>query len=295
MKYEVFISFKNSSTDGTATKDLHQARRVYECLRSAGLRVFFSEESLAETGKGHFSKSIEAALDQARVLVLVASSREHIESRWVETEWDSFMNDIRSGNKMGELFIVNCGDLRSSDLPLFLRRQQMFQSNEMDKLTKFVKNALPNPKKLEDYVKASLHCLDPEKNEDKIYLLSMHEGQSEDRYHVTAYWGSRTAKRLSSMMKAINAKSEEALRLVEKLGQEKIRSGYKKRQLNKILSKEARLQLLACFGLIDQKNEKSQTDQSLQKSGKSIKNSSIQIKRTDKLKPCSTKSSRRRD
>jgi len=295
MKYEVFISFKNSTNKGDKTKDVHEARKIYERLSAAGLKVFFSEESLAETGKGHFSKSIENALDQASVLVLVASTREHIESRWVEAEWDSFMNDVRSGNKMGELFIVNCGGLRSSDLPLFLRRQQMFQSHEMDKLTNFVKNALPNPKKLEDYVKASLHCLAPEKNEDKIYLLSMHEGQSEDRYHVTAYWGSRTAKRLSSMMKAINAKAEEALCLVEKLCQEKIRGGYKKRQLNKILSKEARLQLLACFGLIDQKNEKGKIDRSLQKPLTSKKSSATHTKRPDKLKPRATNSLKKRD
>jgi predicted DNA-binding WGR domain protein len=220
------------------------------------LKVFFSEESLAETGKGHFSKSIENALDQASVLVLVASTREHIESRWVEAEWDSFMNDVRSGNKKGELFIVNCGSLRGSDLPLFLRRQQMFQTDELEKLVKFVKSALPRPKQLEDYVKASLHCFDPKKNEDKIYILTIQEGLQHERFHVTAYWGARTAKRLSSMMKAINFTDEQAVNVLEKARQEKIRSGYKSRPLSKILTKNARQQLLASFGLTDLKNEK---------------------------------------
>ena len=84
MKYDVFISFKNSGKNGLPTPDAVAARKVHAALKERGMTVFFSEESLAEKGQGHFSKSIETALDSARVLILVASCREHIESRWVE-------------------------------------------------------------------------------------------------------------------------------------------------------------------------------------------------------------------
>ena len=141
MKYDVFISFKRSGKNGLLTPDCAHARAVYEALMALGLKVFFSEESLAEEAQGNFSKSIQTALESARILILVASCREHIESRWVETEWDSFLQDLRSGNKEGEMFILSCGNLRPADLPLFLRRQQMFPAEGLDRLVKFVGNA----------------------------------------------------------------------------------------------------------------------------------------------------------
>jgi predicted DNA-binding WGR domain protein len=249
MSHDVFISFKNSAPDGSATPDAAIAREVYKALKRIGLKVFFSEESLAEAGRGNFSKSIETALESARILVLVASCREHIESRWVEAEWDSFLQDVRSGHKQGEMFILSCGPLNPADLPLFLRRQQMFPAASMDKLVKFVGNALPRPAALGDFIRVSLHCFHPEKDEDKVYLLTVQPGSSADTYHVTAYWGARSAKRLSSQMKAINVSAVAAKAEVAKARQEKLRSGYAPAPHARILTPEARAHLSAALGL----------------------------------------------
>lgn len=249
MKYDVFISFKNSGKDGKPTPDTNEARHLYEALKGIGLKVFFSEESLEDTGLGHFSKAIEAALDSARILVLVASCREHIESRWVEAEWDSFLHELRSGNKQGELYILNCGKLRSTDLPLFLRRQQMFPAADIKRLVRFIANAIPARKTIQQLVNVSLHCLRPERKEDKVYMLAVHTGTEVDRYHVTAYWGARSAKRLSSQMKAINATPEEASAVVEKSRQEKLRVGYRPKPIAKLITSEARSQILASLGI----------------------------------------------
>ena len=253
MSYDVFISFKNSGKDGKATPDATAARGVYEALKSAGLKVFFSEESLAEVGKGQFGKSIETALESARVLILVASCREHIESPWVETEWDSFLQTIRSGHKQGELFIFNCGSLTPADLPLFLRRQQMFAQNSMEKLLQFVASAVPSLPTLGDYIQVALHCLRPDKNEDKVYFVTVHPGTTASTCHVTAHWGARTAKRLSSQMKAINVSKAVAVTEVEKAKQEKLKGGYLPAGYAKLLTDEARSHLSASLGLVEEK------------------------------------------
>lgn len=251
MGYDVFISFKNSGKDGKATPDATAARGLYDALKSAGMKVFFSEESLAEVGKGHFGKSIETALESARVLILVASCREHIESPWVETEWDSFLQSIRSGHKQGELFIFNCGDLKPAELPLFLRRQQMFAQNSMGKLLQFVASAVPTLPTLGDFIQVALHCLRPEKNENKVYLVTVHPGTTANTCHVTAHWGARSAKRLSSQMKAINVSKEVATAEVEKAKQEKLRGGYLPAAYAKLLTDEARSHLSASLGLFE--------------------------------------------
>jgi predicted DNA-binding WGR domain protein len=249
MSHDVFISFKNSGKDGLPTPDSKHARAVYEALIALGLKVFFSEESLAEEGHGNFSRTIETALESARILILVASCREHIESPWVETEWGNFLERLRSGTKEGEIFILSCGKLSPADLPLFLRRQQMFPADSLDKLVKFVTHAMPSRNSLRDFIRASLHCFHPEKDEDKAYVLTVHPGSDPETYHVTAYWGARTAKRLSSQMKAINVSADAAQLEVEKAKREKLRCGYVETPFAKILTNEARSHISAALGL----------------------------------------------
>lgn len=251
MSYDVFISFKNSGKDGKATPDALAARSVYEALKAEKIKAFFSEESLAEVGKGQFGKAIETALESSKVLILVASCREHIESPWVEAEWDSFLQTVRSGHKDGELFIFNCGELNPGELPLFLRRQQMFAKDSMSKLVQFVASAVPSEPTLKDYVQVSLHCYRPENNEDKVYLVTVHPGHSVGMFHVTAHWGARTAKRLSSQLKAINVTKEAANAEVVKAKQEKVKGGYAPAPLSKVLSEEARSHLSASMGVSD--------------------------------------------
>ena len=251
MAYDVFISFKNSGKDGLPTPDAVAARKVYEALKGQNIKTFFSEESLAEEGRGHFSKSIEVALEASRVLILVASCREHIESQWVEAEWDSFSQDVRSGNKAGEMFIYNCGELKPNNLPLFLRRQQMFDEAALDKMIKFVSNAIPSVPTLDGHIQLALHCFRPEKNEDKVYLITVQKGTSSDTFNVTAHWGSRSSKRLSSQIKAVNVTNENAKTEIEKAKQEKVKGGYSPAAHTTLLTDEARSFLSALLGLTD--------------------------------------------
>ena len=54
--YQVFISFKNNDASGKPTPDIAAARKVYEALKAAEVRVFFSPEALVETGRGEYNK-----------------------------------------------------------------------------------------------------------------------------------------------------------------------------------------------------------------------------------------------
>ena len=249
--YQVFISFKNNDASGKPTPDIAAARKVYEALRAVEVRVFFSEESLMETGRGEYARSIEEALESAEVLVLVGSCREFIESPFVSAEWDSFLEEIRTGRKQGELFIINCGALKPGNLPLFLRRHQMFNADDLglERLVQFVRRKLPQPVTLDDRIRLSLHCRNPEKNEDKIYLITA-QSPNGVGMNVTAHWGAREAKRLASQLKAMNLQTEHEVRsLVEKLKKEKVSAGYRTVPHAKLLTREARSFLEATLGL----------------------------------------------
>ena len=243
--YQVFISFKNSDASGEPTPDVAAARKVYKALRAERIRVFFSEECLSEKGKSEYARSIEEALESVEVLVLVGSCREYIESRWVRKEWDSFLGEVLAGRKDGELFIINCGTLQSGNLPLFLRKHQMFNADNagLNDLVSFIRRKLPESVTLKKHIRLSLHCYKPEKNEDKIYLVTAHSPDGAGM-NVTAHWGPRKAKQLTSLLKARNLESEAEVRsLVEKLEKEKASDGYLPVPHTKLLTREARASL----------------------------------------------------
>jgi len=239
--YDAFISFKHSGRGGGLTPDADAARAAYDALTAAGVRTFFSPECLKHHGQGRFARSIEAALESAKFLVLVASCREHIDSPWVETEWDTFINDVRSGHKPeGDLVILNCGNLAPAQLPLFLRRHSMFRREEIDALVHVVRSGCAKAPGLGDVIQASLHCLDPKGNKDKIYIVTAHTPGGSD-YVIKTHWGPRDAKRLASMVKKTGVSNADVRRIVNAIAAEKTRGAeaYKKKPWKSLLTIEA--------------------------------------------------------
>ena len=145
MEHDVFISFKNSDESGRKTIDSEIAKKLYDFLTKKGLRVFFSDVELEFIGKAQYSRVIDEALDASRFLIAVGSSYKNLDSEWVYYEWNSFLNDIRSGRKPNaEVFVLFSG-MKVTELPRALRQQQAFNADEKDsyeRLYGFIKNAL---------------------------------------------------------------------------------------------------------------------------------------------------------
>lgn len=131
-KKRVFISAKSA--------DFGYAREVFDFLKSHGIVAFLSDESLPELGSSDYRKEIDRALDQADHMVVVTSSREHVESTWVEAEWGFFVNEKRSGRKTGNLVTIVTRDLQPKDLPPSLRYYEVlpFQPKAFEKLLRYV-------------------------------------------------------------------------------------------------------------------------------------------------------------
>ncbi len=90
--YDVFICFKDTY-DGTnkRTPDSYAAQEIYMFLTEKGYRVFFSRITLKEEHLGQeWEPYIYAALNTARVMLVVGTSKEHFNSPWVKNEWNRF-------------------------------------------------------------------------------------------------------------------------------------------------------------------------------------------------------------
>lgn len=143
--YHCFISFKKSDTTGADTEDARIARQVYEYLTKKGMRVFFSDVTLASLGEANYTRAIEKALDSTNILIAVGTSKENLESEWVSHEWSTFANIIRSGKRKGQIMSY-CSGMPLSALPTGLINFQAFQhvpdsEQSLEKLSTFVFNA----------------------------------------------------------------------------------------------------------------------------------------------------------
>ncbi len=93
---------------------------------------------------------------------------------------------------------------------------------------------------LGDVIQASLHCLDPKGNKDKIYIVTAHTPGGSD-YVIKTHWGPRDAKRLASMVKKTGVSNADVRRIVSAIAAEKTRGaeGYKIKPWKSILTIEA--------------------------------------------------------
>ena len=117
--FDIFISFKS--------EDERYARQVYETLTGNGLRVFFSRASLPHLGSEAYHAQIDKAIEHARHMVVVTTSAEHVNSRWVEYEWRLFMGEQLAGRKAGNLIPVIAGDMPIWKLPICMRPLQVLR------------------------------------------------------------------------------------------------------------------------------------------------------------------------
>jgi hypothetical protein len=143
-KYDIFISFKNLDHKGERTPDSHMAEELHDSLTRNKLRVFMSNKSLEELGTAKFKEAIDDALDAASVLVVVATSTEHLNSPWVSYEWNSFFNDILSNVKPTSQVFTYVSGISPNELPRSLRQVQSFQAGDegQKKLQQFLAHVL---------------------------------------------------------------------------------------------------------------------------------------------------------
>ena len=76
--YDVFICYKEEDEDGQRTKDSVFAQDIYYRLTDEGYRVFFSRISLEDKLGEAYEPYIFAALNSARVMLVIATQPEYM-------------------------------------------------------------------------------------------------------------------------------------------------------------------------------------------------------------------------
>ena len=127
--FDVFICYKESDENGERTKDSVLAQEIYYQLTDKGLRVFFARITLEDKVGTEYEPYIFAALNSAKVMVVVGTKAEYVNAVWVKNEWSRFLSLMK--HDRSKLLLPCYRDMDPYDLPDQLA---MLQAYDMGKI-----------------------------------------------------------------------------------------------------------------------------------------------------------------
>ena len=127
--YDVFICYKETDESGQRTRDSQWAQEVYYGLTEQGYKVFFSRITLEDKLGQQYEPYIFAALNSAKVMVVIGSKPEYFNAVWVKNEWSRYLALMKNDRK--RLLIPCYRGMDPYDLPEELSN---LQSQDMSKI-----------------------------------------------------------------------------------------------------------------------------------------------------------------
>ena len=127
--YDVFICYKETDEDGQRTRDSQWAQEVYYGLTEQGYKVFFSRITLEDKLGQQYEPYIFAALNFAKVMVVIGSKPEYFNAVWVKNEWSRYLALMKNDRR--RLLIPCYRGIDPYDLPEELSN---LQSQDMSKI-----------------------------------------------------------------------------------------------------------------------------------------------------------------
>lgn len=140
--FDVFICYKETDANGRRTPDSVLATDLYHQLTQEGFKVFFSRITLEDKLGTAYEPYIFAALNSAKVMVVLGTKPEYFNAVWVKNEWSRYLALIRGGAK--KVLIPAYRDMDPYDLP---EEFSHLQAQDMSKLG-FMQDLIRGIKKL---------------------------------------------------------------------------------------------------------------------------------------------------
>ena len=127
--FDVFICYKETDANGRRTPDSVLATELYHELCKEGFKVFFSRITLEDKLGTAYEPYIFAALNSAKVMVVLGTKQEYFNAVWVKNEWSRYLALIKNGAR--KTLIPAYKDMDPYDLP---EEFSHLQAQDMTKL-----------------------------------------------------------------------------------------------------------------------------------------------------------------
>ena len=113
--YDIFICYKETDEYGKRTMDSALAQDIYFQLKDEGYKVFFSRITLEDKLGQEYEPYIFAALNSAKVMLVVGTKPEYYNAVWVKNEWSRFLKLMK--NDRSKMLIPCYRDMDAYELP----------------------------------------------------------------------------------------------------------------------------------------------------------------------------------
>lgn len=147
--FDIFICYKETDSYGKRTLDSVLAQDLYYQLTQEGYKVFFSRITLEDKLGTAYEPYIFAALNTAKIMVVIGTSKDNLNSVWVKNEWSRFLAlTKKDGSKV---LIPAYRDMDPYDLPdefSHLQAQDMSKLGFMQDLIRGIKKILAKDEKI---------------------------------------------------------------------------------------------------------------------------------------------------
>ena len=127
--FDVFICYKESTGGGSRTEESVLAQDIYDKLTKEGLRVFFSRITLEDKLGQQYEPYIFAALNSAKVMLVVTTDPANVNSAWVKNEWSRFLSIMQTNHDKA---LIPC--YSKMDVYNLPEEMSMYQCQDMGKL-----------------------------------------------------------------------------------------------------------------------------------------------------------------
>ena len=97
--FDVFICYKETGANGKRTPDSVLAQDLYFQLTEEGFKVFFARITLESKLGTAYEPYIFAALNSAKIMVVLGTKPEYFQAVWVKNEWSRYLSLIKQGEK----------------------------------------------------------------------------------------------------------------------------------------------------------------------------------------------------
>ncbi|MBO7183987.1 MAG: leucine-rich repeat protein [Bacteroidales bacterium] len=141
--YDVFICYKETDADGRRTQDSVIANDIYYQLTQEGFKVFYAAITLEGKLGSAYEPIIFAALNSAKVMLVIGTKPEYFNAVWVKNEWSRYLKIIKKDRS--KLLIPCYRDMDAYELPeefAHLQAQDMSKIGFINDVVRGIKKVL---------------------------------------------------------------------------------------------------------------------------------------------------------
>ncbi|MBR6515190.1 MAG: toll/interleukin-1 receptor domain-containing protein [Clostridia bacterium] len=142
-RYDVFICYKETDSEGRRTQDSVIANDIYHQLTAEGFKVFYAAITLEGKLGSAYEPVIFAALHSAKVMLSIGTRPEYFNAVWVKNEWSRFLKIIK--NDRTKLLIPCYRDMDAYELPeefAHLQAQDMSKIGFINDIVRGIKKVI---------------------------------------------------------------------------------------------------------------------------------------------------------